>query len=455
MRFWLLIATVSLCWALVGCRHGHGHHPRHGHRHSHRRLSGAARTPKAPLETNKRLYATIGEFFTAEAPRGSFPKPSFEGFMAEAASNLASVLSDSRDFREQTNREFAKLKKDLLAPMKPLSLADTHKAFDAVWKQTDFKFLKKDLKKRFKHFKMHVKRIVRHNRKNKGFKMGLNQFALLSDEEFRHHKMKPLPVRHPVHPHDQKQTKHTSQRRLDDAKDIADILRDLPASVNWSKAGMTTPVKNQNNCNGCYAYSALGALESALRIAFKEEVVLSEQEIVDCSGGEFGNNGCVGGQPSNVYEYIKARGINLVDNYPEMASNTSGVQTCRAPTHQQLYEGLTGYDYPEPNVISLIQYLQISPVAVNHFVPDEFKYYLTGIFDSTNCFQQTQIDHSTLLVGYEFNAPTPYFILKNSYGRRWGENGFYRVPIGPLTYDNPGFCYLANNGYNVAPVIDT
>lgn len=452
------MATLSLCLGLTTChlRHHHRHgHNGHRHTHHHRRL-GATTAPKAPLKSNKRLYATIGEFFTAKTPKSNFPKPDFLSFLQESATNLASVITDAKTFREETDREFSELKKSLLAPMKALSPADTRKAFQEVWKNTDFKFPQKDLETRFKNFQRHVKRIVAHNQSNSTYKMGLNQFALLSDDEFRRRKMKPLPIRNPIHPpKDHKQTKKSAHRLLDDSKNIAEILKYLPASLDWSKAGKTTPVKNQNNCNGCYAYSAIGALESAIKIAFDRQVILSEQEILDCSGGPFGNSGCVGGQPSNVYEYIKSRGLNVVANYPEMPANTTGVQTCKAPTHKQLYQGLTSYDYPESNVISLIQYLQISPVAVNHFVPDEFKYYLTGIFDSSNCFQQTQIDHSTLLVGYEFNAPVPYFILKNSYGQRWGEKGFYRVPIGPLTYENPGFCYLANNGYNVAPVIDT
>jgi len=44
-----------------------------------------------------------------------------------------------------------------------------------------------------------------------------------------------------------------------------------------------------------------------------------------------------------------------------------------------------GYIEPEWNVISLLQLLKFGPVVVNHFVPDDFKYYTSGIFDTPDC----------------------------------------------------------------------
>lgn len=114
---------------------------------------------------------------------------------------------------------------------------------------------------------------------------------------------------------------------------------------------------------------------------------------------------------------------------------------------------LKGYEKPEQNVISILQYLQKGPVVVNHFVPDDFKYYYSGIFDTTDCYHQIMINHSSIIVGYDFTSKVPYFLLKNSWGEKWGNFGYYKVKMGPLNYDNPGFCFLASNGYNVFPVL--
>lgn len=65
------------------------------------------------------------------------------------------------------------------------------------------------------------------------------------------------------------------------------------------------------------------------------------------------------------------------------------------------------------------------------------------------------INHSSIIVGYSFKDDIPYFLLKNSWGEKWGMKGYYKVKIGELSKNNPGFCFLASNGYNVFPVIDT
>ena len=99
--------------------------------------------------------------------------------------------------------------------------------------------------------------------------------------------------------------------------------------------------------------------------------------------------------------------------------------------------------------------MQYGPVVVNHYVPDDFRYYFSGVFDTSDCHHKMTINHSAIIVGYNFKSAIPYFLLKNSWGDKWGINGFYKVKIGKLSKSNPGFCYLASNGYNVFPIIDT
>lgn len=55
--------------------------------------------------------------------------------------------------------------------------------------------------------------------------------------------------------------------------------------VNWTAQGIMTPIKNQGNCGSCYAFAAVAAMESASLIDNNSTISLSEQQIVDCSGG--------------------------------------------------------------------------------------------------------------------------------------------------------------------------
>ena len=80
-----------------------------------------------------------------------------------------------------------------------------------------------------------------------------------------------------------------------------------------------------------------------------------------------------------------------------------------------------------------MRFLVHGPVVVNHYVPQFFEYYSSGIFRPYNCPillsfhdrpKDMTLDHSSIVVGYNFvSEEKPYFILKNSWGLRWGEKG--------------------------------
>lgn len=414
--------------------------------------ASAKKRPKQQRSAKSNDFKTIGDYIkhVKHLPSRKHVKTVSEALFAEAESEISNLSKRAKKHQNSIKKQLKKEAESIFAPMRDLSTKETEDLFDKLWKHVDHSFDPSEAFNRFKHFKRHVKRVVSHNKKkNRTFKMGLNHFSLMSDDEFNSHKMAPLKIKKRP---SLKQKKRG--RLLSNDPSIEKILASLPAMVNWTKAKKTAPVKNQNNCNGCYAYSALGALESAIMIAYDATLVLSEQEILDCSSTEeYKNNACVGGQPSFVYDYVINQGVSLMSNYKTLPASSAGSQKCQQPNNKPVFKKLQSYAFPDTTIISLLQYLQFSPVAVNHVVPDEFKYYLSGIFDATDCFHSAQIDHSVLLVGYNFNAEIPYFILKNSYGLRWGEAGFYKVPIGPLTNENPGFCYMAVNGYNVVPIV--
>jgi C1A family cysteine protease len=79
------------------------------------------------------------------------------------------------------------------------------------------------------------------------------------------------------------------------------------ADIDWTTKGAVSPVKNQGNCGSCWAFSAVGSLESYSLLKGKS-VSLSEQQLVDCSH-KYGNDGCNGGYNYQGLAYVKDKGI--------------------------------------------------------------------------------------------------------------------------------------------------
>ena len=81
-------------------------------------------------------------------------------------------------------------------------------------------------------------------------------------------------------------------------------------------------------CNACWAFATIGAVESRYKISTGKTVILSEQNLIDCSPGMAG---CVSGWPTNAFTYIyndNAHGVALNSSYPYTA--TAG--TCKSPS---------------------------------------------------------------------------------------------------------------------------
>jgi C1A family cysteine protease len=93
-----------------------------------------------------------------------------------------------------------------------------------------------------------------------------------------------------------------------------DIKTDLPDTVDWADKAVA-PVRNQGNCGSCWAFSATGALEGLRAIQTGKIEFLSPQQLVDCAGGPYQNEGCNGGEMDAALWYVIDNGIALDKNY--------------------------------------------------------------------------------------------------------------------------------------------
>ncbi|KAF7850620.1 hypothetical protein BT93_L5195 [Corymbia citriodora subsp. variegata] len=263
--------------------------------------------------------------------------------------------------------------------------------------------------KRYEIFKENVKCInAFKNGKDVGYKLAVNKFGDLTNEEFR--------------------TSHTGYKRRP-----TEVLSSggakpfkyanftaIPAALDWRTKKAVTPVKDQGGC-GSWAFSAVAAMEGITMIKKGKLVPLSVQELVDCDNNDYG---CSGGHVDRAFEFIISNGgLATEADYPYQANDG----TCNTAKMANPAASITGYqDVPANNEKALLQAVANQPVSVaiegGGF---DFQFYSSGVF-SGSC--GTSINHAITAVGYgKTSGGTKYWLLKNSWGTWWGESGYMRI----------------------------
>ncbi|KAM9309802.1 cathepsin S-like [Pholidichthys leucotaenia] len=197
----------------------------------------------------------------------------------------------------------------------------------------------------------------------------------------------------------------------------------LPESVDWRQQGYVTRVKNQGGCGSCWAFSAVGALEGQLAKATGNLVDLSPQNLVDCSG-KYGNMGCSGGWPYKAFQYvIDNNGIDSETGYPYegMDEECHYSSTYNASTCSQ-YNSLPSGD--EDALKQAVATVGPISVCIDAF-QQSFFLYKSGVYDDPSCSQE--INHAVLLVGYGSEDGKDYWLVKNSWGTEFGEDGYVKM----------------------------
>jgi len=206
--------------------------------------------------------------------------------------------------------------------------------------------------------------------------------------------------------------------------------------VDWRNNGAVTNVKDQGQCGSCWAFSTTGALEGAYFVAHQQLLNLSEQQLVDCA--REGSNGCEGGSMDAAFDYASENAIVSEDDYPYTAQDGQ----CQAEGKQGLVKAADHTDVPSNDRAQLLSYVNQGPVSIA-IEADQgaFQGYQGGVLNSADC--GTNLDHGVLIVGHGNDGQQDYWIVKNSWGANWGENGFIRI----ADIEGEGIC-----GINMAPV---
>ncbi len=223
----------------------------------------------------------------------------------------------------------------------------------------------------------------------------------------------------------------------------------LPASLDWRNNGgnYVTPVKDQGNCGGCWAFSAAGTAESATLIAKSTpntNLDLAEQVLLACSGA----GDCeAGGYIDDASEYIRSAGLPLESCYSYTGTDGTCSYACAnwQSSAYKIKEWSWVVPYGTTPTTAAIKnaLYTYGPLATTMAVYSDFFSYNSGVYKYASGYLAGY--HAIVLVGY--NDAGQYFIVKNSWGSGWGEQGYFRIAYSELTSDTQfGYETLAQTG---------
>jgi len=282
---------------------------------------------------------------------------------------------------------------------------------------------------RFNIFKNHHSFVRRVNSEDRGYTLGLNEFAATDPDEFASF---------------YNGLRTDSPFRESRGKPWTYDNTTLPDSVDWRSQGLVNPVKNQGQCGSCWAFSTVVSTEGQFAKVTGKLESLSEQDLVDCVKnvpyeGDKCCMGCKGGLMVPAFEYMSQAQDGTDDT--EASYPYKGMDGTCSFKISGAERGVRISNYTQGSGETQLQQMvaSVGPISVGVDANISWQLYQGGVYKPKSkiigCSNDpSKMDHGVAVVGY---GPG-YWIVRNSWGPGWGEKGYMRLATGG------NYCGVAN-----------
>jgi C1A family cysteine protease len=217
----------------------------------------------------------------------------------------------------------------------------------------------------------------------------------------------------------------------------------LPSVFSWRNYNgfdWMTSVKNQGRCGSCWAFAAGGAFEADLKIAMNKPMInfgVSEQSMVSCWV-----NSCGGNSMENALENFNSVGVPDENCFPYTSTDAKVISCSNQCMDWErrtfLVKDWGCLYHPTVNEMKT-ELFNNGPVVMVFMVFNDFFFYKSGIYVKTSGPDDFAGFHAVVLCGWD--DVNKCWLVKNSWGSSWGENGYFRIRMGTNESGCENYCY--------------
>ncbi|CAI5456039.1 unnamed protein product [Caenorhabditis angaria] len=263
---------------------------------------------------------------------------------------------------------------------------------------------------RFSIFMRNVRKHEEDEKRHNGINLGVTQFSDRTDDELKS-LLVPISSSNGI----------TQSYSLETQGKTSST--DHPAHFDWRERNHVTPIKDQGYCGSCWAFSTVATVESLNSIKRGKLISLSEQEILDCNPKYYG---CSGGTTASAMEFVREIGLCTEEEYKYRAADSEKCLRTKNLTRISI----DAYIFLPKNETFVANWIaKNGPVTFAMTTTRPLLFYRSGIYhpSSEDCADKSLGSHAMAIVGYGSEKGKDYWIVKNSWGKNWGENGYLRL----------------------------
>jgi len=200
-------------------------------------------------------------------------------------------------------------------------------------------------------------------------------------------------------------------------------------SIDWVAKGGVTPVKSQHPCGSCWAHSVIATMESRHKILTGEDLILSEQHLMDCADDAHSKKGpCHGGYTNTAFYWLGNHTVCTRASYPYAHGKKSSCKKSCTSSHIRVSK-LMQVDKTEKALKQAAYEQPIISVGIDAS-SIWFQLYFGGVYNVKSC-SSTNLDHGVAVVGYGTTpvkgVSTDFWMVRNSWGKMWGMSGYIMI----------------------------